>query len=267
MSDGKEHKHEDKKKRGRRRSSHHPKGSDSRVGDTPATSTVGLEEEETEDWEANRVRIEQICQSFPNDVCNDCNNNGTRWASVNNGVFLCIRCSGIHRSLGVHISKVKSTNMDKWSESEIRLMDLIGNQRAKLLFEARLPKDMRPMTHAEPEAVLRTFIQRKYQEKAFAVDGVDEKLRQYHKDARYGKKPKKRAGESRRECRDDKPSEEERGMQQGEEAIKALYGQNAEVISKKLRKTNAVHGTFGTVNVGPDNYEERRKALLAHFGF
>lgn len=44
---------------------------------------------------------------------------GPRWASWNIGVFLCIRCAGIHRNLGVHISKVKSINLDSWTPEQI----------------------------------------------------------------------------------------------------------------------------------------------------
>ena len=42
-----------------------------------------------------------------------------RWASWNLGVFLCIRCAGIHRNLGVHISRVKSVNLDQWTGEQI----------------------------------------------------------------------------------------------------------------------------------------------------
>lgn len=44
---------------------------------------------------------------------------GPRWASWNLGIFLCIRCAGIHRNLGVHISKVKSVNLDTWTSEQI----------------------------------------------------------------------------------------------------------------------------------------------------
>lgn len=44
-----------------------------------------------------------------------------RWASTNLGVFMCIRCSGIHRSMGVHISKVKSVSLDKWSPEQVEV--------------------------------------------------------------------------------------------------------------------------------------------------
>jgi stromal membrane-associated protein len=44
---------------------------------------------------------------------------GPRWASWNLGVFFCIRCAGIHRNLGVHISKVKSVNLDQWTAEQI----------------------------------------------------------------------------------------------------------------------------------------------------
>lgn len=46
---------------------------------------------------------------------------GTRWASWNLGVFLCIRCGGLHRRLGTHISRVKSINLDKWTDEQVKV--------------------------------------------------------------------------------------------------------------------------------------------------
>lgn len=46
---------------------------------------------------------------------------GPRWASWNLGVFICIRCAGIHRNLGVHISRVKSVNLDQWTSEQIQV--------------------------------------------------------------------------------------------------------------------------------------------------
>lgn len=46
---------------------------------------------------------------------------GPRWASWNLGVFLCIRCAGIHRNLGVHISRVKSVNLDSWTPEQMEV--------------------------------------------------------------------------------------------------------------------------------------------------
>lgn len=47
---------------------------------------------------------------------------GPRWASWNIGVFICIRCAGIHRNLGVHISRVKSVNLDQWTQEQIQVL-------------------------------------------------------------------------------------------------------------------------------------------------
>lgn len=46
---------------------------------------------------------------------------GPRWASWNIGIFICIRCAGIHRNLGVHISRVKSVNLDQWTQEQIQV--------------------------------------------------------------------------------------------------------------------------------------------------
>ncbi|KAM9605588.1 stromal membrane-associated protein 2 isoform X3 [Harpia harpyja] len=55
-----------------------------------------------------------------NKYCADCQAKGPRWASWNIGVFICIRCAGIHRNLGVHISRVKSVNLDQWTQEQIQ---------------------------------------------------------------------------------------------------------------------------------------------------
>uniref|UniRef100_A0A8D1WDD8 Small ArfGAP 1 n=1 Tax=Sus scrofa TaxID=9823 RepID=A0A8D1WDD8_PIG len=74
-----------------------------------------------------------------------------RWASWNIGVFICIRCAGIHRNLGVHISRVKSVNLDQWTPEQIQCMQDMGNTKARLLYEANLPENFRrPQTDQYP---------------------------------------------------------------------------------------------------------------------
>ena len=74
-----------------------------------------------------------------NRECADCRSKAPSWASINLGVFICMQCSGIHRSLGVHISKVRSTTLDTWLPEQVAFMQAMGNQKAKSYWEADLP--------------------------------------------------------------------------------------------------------------------------------
>lgn len=89
---------------------------------------------------------------------------GPRWASWNLGVFLCIRCAGIHRNLGVHISKVKSVNLDSWTPEQVVSLQQMGNSRARAVYEANLPDNFR---RPQNDSSLESFIRAKYEHKKY----------------------------------------------------------------------------------------------------
>ena len=82
--------------------------------------------------ENKNAKIVQIQKEKPeNQYCIDCNSPNATWASVNNGIYLCLNCAGIHRGLSVKISYIKSLSMDEWEDKQIELMKIGGNERLK----------------------------------------------------------------------------------------------------------------------------------------
>ncbi|XP_077782380.1 stromal membrane-associated protein 1 isoform X3 [Podarcis muralis] len=114
--------------------------------------------------EQHQAILAKLLREEDNKYCADCEAKGPRWASWNTGVFICIRCAGIHRNLGVHISRVKSVNLDQWTPEQIQCMQEMGNTKARLLYEANLPENFR---RPQTDQAVEFFIRDKYEKKKY----------------------------------------------------------------------------------------------------
>lgn len=112
--------------------------------------------------------------------CADCGSGSkVEWVSINLGIVLCIECSGIHRSLGTHISKVRSLTLDikSFTIDIVEVLLVIGNRVSNMVWEAKLDPASRPSAQATREQRLR-FITTKYVERTF-VEPISSTLSRY----------------------------------------------------------------------------------------
>ncbi|KAI6785554.1 uncharacterized protein J7T54_005888 [Emericellopsis cladophorae] len=147
------------------------------VGARPqAVRTTSSGYEETPDRLLKMVRD---CDQG-NTWCADCGSGSkVEWVSINLGIILCIECSGIHRSLGTHISKVRSLTLDikSFTVDIVELLLLIGNRVSNMVWEARLDQSQKPTAQATREQRLR-FITSKYVDHAY-VEPISSTLSRY----------------------------------------------------------------------------------------
>lgn len=113
-----------------------------------------------------KQRLKQLLALPQNRVCCDCSMVGPTWASKNLGVFVCLDCAGVHRSMGTHISQVRSVDLDSWVPAWVSVMESVGNAIGNSCWEARMPpgKKITPSVSKEARTA---FIREKYERKAF----------------------------------------------------------------------------------------------------
>ncbi|XP_014097855.2 arf-GAP with coiled-coil, ANK repeat and PH domain-containing protein 2 isoform X1 [Bactrocera oleae] len=116
-----------------------------------------------------KIHWEQFLKIPGNSQCCDCRGSDPRWASINLGITLCIECSGVHRSLGVHYSKVRSLTLDAWETENVKVMMELGNNVVNRIYEARIGEncELKAATENCDISVREAWIKAKYVEKRF----------------------------------------------------------------------------------------------------
>uniref|UniRef100_A0A3B4U2S2 ArfGAP with SH3 domain, ankyrin repeat and PH domain 1 n=1 Tax=Seriola dumerili TaxID=41447 RepID=A0A3B4U2S2_SERDU len=112
--------------------------------------------------------IEDVLRMPGNEVCCDCGAADPKWLSTNLGILTCIECSGIHREMGVHISRIQSMELDKLGTSELLLAKNVGNSSFNEIMEGNLPSPSPKPTPSSDMTVRKEFINAKYVDHKYA---------------------------------------------------------------------------------------------------
>ncbi|XP_055718214.1 arf-GAP with coiled-coil, ANK repeat and PH domain-containing protein 2-like isoform X4 [Salvelinus fontinalis] len=155
-------------------------GEDAELDRKSSTSTGSLESggEPKEKSLKGESALQRVMVIGGNACCCDCGQPDPRWASINLGITLCIQCSGIHRSLGVHFSKVRSLTLDSWEPELLKLMCELGNGVINQIYEARREElGARKPRPADPRQEIEAYIRAKYVDRHFVRRPSDEELR------------------------------------------------------------------------------------------
>ncbi|XP_041255476.1 arf-GAP with GTPase, ANK repeat and PH domain-containing protein 1 isoform X10 [Onychostruthus taczanowskii] len=112
------------------------------------------------------MALQSIRNIRGNSHCVDCEAQNPDWASLNLGALICIECSGIHRNLGTHLSRVRSLDLDDWPIELIKVMSAIGNELANSVWEENSQGHVKPSPDSAREEK-ELWIRAKYEQKLF----------------------------------------------------------------------------------------------------
>lgn len=130
-----------------------------------------------------RQRIVSQVRRLPgNDTCADCSGKDPTWLATNLGVLLCIECSGIHRDMGVHISRIRSIELDKLGTVELLQAKAVGNGGFNEIMEATLDYNEKPTASSKMDE-RKEFIRAKYIQHKYAIksgDNTEKILQELH---------------------------------------------------------------------------------------
>uniref|UniRef100_A0A672LML0 Arf-GAP with GTPase, ANK repeat and PH domain-containing protein 3 n=1 Tax=Sinocyclocheilus grahami TaxID=75366 RepID=A0A672LML0_SINGR len=118
--------------------------------------------------QSDAVTIQSIRNVRGNSFCADCDAPNPDWASLNLGALICIECSGMHRNLGTHLSRVRSLDLDDWPVELSMGMTAIGNAMANSVWEGCVEGYTKPGVDSTREEKER-WIRAKYEQKLFLV--------------------------------------------------------------------------------------------------
>ncbi|XP_060007766.1 arf-GAP with GTPase, ANK repeat and PH domain-containing protein 1 isoform X8 [Lagenorhynchus albirostris] len=116
--------------------------------------------------QSEAMALQSIRNIRGNSHCVDCETQNPNWASLNLGALMCIECSGIHRNLGTHLSRVRSLDLDDWPIELIKVMSSIGNELANSIWEESTQGRTKPSLDSTREEKER-WIRAKYEQKLF----------------------------------------------------------------------------------------------------
>ncbi|KAJ7375302.1 Arf-GAP with GTPase, ANK repeat and PH domain-containing protein 3 [Desmophyllum pertusum] len=118
---------------------------------------------------ANGHDMQSIRNMDGNDVCVDCGAPNPDWASLNLGALMCIECSGMHRNLGTHLSRVRSLDLDDWPSELTSVISAIGNTLANSVWEGRIQNKTKP-SPSSPREEKEKWVRAKYEGKEFLCE-------------------------------------------------------------------------------------------------
>ncbi|KAG5261617.1 hypothetical protein AALO_G00286410 [Alosa alosa] len=118
--------------------------------------------------QSEAIALQSVRNLRGNSRCVDCEAQNPDWASLNLGALICIECSGIHRNLGTHLSRVRSLDLDEWPLELIKVMSSIGNELANSVWEGNAQGRLKPAPDASREERER-WIRAKYEQKLFVA--------------------------------------------------------------------------------------------------